>query len=777
MSRHKKDGQAAATAEPSRSFFPSLPPAPELLRCAVLVLVIALVVARPLVPGDDPGLLHPLSGPAGLLFSFLWLAAGTLWAVWQVWTGRSDWHRPGEERGGLLLEAALLVVAGTAFLGAEFTASYQHPAWLIAWEWLILVVVFGLVRRLAATAEERQHLLAAVLATGVGVAVLAVYQGAVERPRAHATGTFGHPDSLADYLTLLLPAAAGFVVAAFRRWGRSWQPALAGVCVLLLGAALWLSHSQSALLALLLVGAVLGAVFWRRLPAPNRAGVVLGLVGLTAAVILLSVSAATVLGPESLRLNLETWSATWRMIVDHPWLGVGPGNFGRYYPQYKPPASFDYPEQPYNFALEVWATCGVVALAALLAALVLFFRAARGAWRVARQEEAAAPSSPAAPRPLFVTAYVGGMLGLLLAFLARATGGSGPDIIEEAVRSSALAVIWFAALALFSNIPLTGPAFVLSLVAGVAALLLNLTVAGGIAFPSVAQSLWTVMALVVAATAKPAGEHENPSVPAARRPPLAALLGLAALGAACLAYFLLVFSPAMDTHTHLSRARLLRQEYQLAVPQAVARSLDPLKRAGIKRTVEKIVARIGQELNQADQASPGDTRPRLESAQWIVEGAEGSYRIETDPTVGQPAEQKAAAVKMLEKYANRSLEFLQQVEQLDPLGMEGPWMEFKTRVWLAGLLDRRREEYLTAAGKLLDVLMERDRVEAAGLQLELAEAWFKAKEDSKGRAHAAEAARLDEEAEQAGLAERHRLKPPQLKQLQKWLARPGAGRR
>jgi O-antigen ligase len=729
-----------------------------------MVLVIALVVARPLVPGEDPGLLDPQSGPAGLVFSFLWLAAGTLWAVWQVWTGRNDWNRPGGKRAGLLLEAALLVLAGTGFASAGFVARYQHPAWLIAWEWLLLVVVFGLVRRLADTPEERRYLLAAVLATGVCAAGLAIYRHLHPSPQqrqAHASGIFTHPNSLAGYLALLLPAAVAFAVAAFGRWGRSWQTVLAGVCVLLLGAALWFSHSQSAPLALLLVGAVLAVVFWRRLPALNRAGVVLGLVGLTAAVILLSVSAATVQGPASVRLCLEWWSATWRMIADHPWLGVGPGNFDRYYPQYMPPTSFDYPgQQPYNFALEVWATCGVAALVALLAALVLFFRGVRGAGRGTSEEAQGLQPLGLTPR---ATPYVGGMLGLLLAFLARATGSAGPQIIEEAVRSGVLAVLWFAAFALFSYIPLMRPAFVLALVAGVAALLLNLTVAGGIAFPSVAQPLCIVMALALAASD---GELKE-----ARAAPssLAPLLGLAAFGAACLTYFLLIFSPVMGTYTHLSRASFYHQEYQLAAPQAVARSLDPLKRANVKRAIEKLAAHISQELNLANQASPGDARPRLESTRWIWEGAEESYRIEMDPTAGQPPERKAAAAKMLERSAEPALAFLQQVRQLDPLGREGPELEFQFRVWLAPLLESKRQECLDAAAELLPVLLERDRLAAARLQFQLAEAWFAVKEDSKGRTHAEAAARLDAQAEQADRPAA-RLFPQQLRQVRKWLS-------
>ena len=57
----------------------------------------------------------------------------------------------------------------------------------------------------------------------------------------------------------------------------------------------------------------------------------------------------------------EYWQSTLTMIVRHPWLGVGPGNFQDYYTQFKLPAASEEIRDPHNFVLEVWATAGTFA--------------------------------------------------------------------------------------------------------------------------------------------------------------------------------------------------------------------------------------------------------------------------------------------------------------------------------------------------------------------------------------------------------------------------------
>ena len=68
-----------------------------------------------------------------------------------------------------------------------------------------------------------------------------------------------------------------------------------------------------------------------------------------------------------------------------------------------------------------------------------------------------------------------------------------PDAILSGVRS----VVWFAVFALLEGTSWRGPSRTVAISAGLAALLLNLCVSGGIAWPSVAQPLWLLAALAV----------------------------------------------------------------------------------------------------------------------------------------------------------------------------------------------------------------------------------------------------------------------------------------
>src|SRR4029077_8048320 len=82
----------------------------------------------------------------------------------------------------------------------------------------------------------------------------------------------------------------------------------------------------------------------------------------------------------TMQKRFDYWSATVRMIRDHPLLGVGPGHFGRFYQRYMKETAFQQIKDPHNFALEIWATCGIVALIALLAAFAALFWKTRGIW-------------------------------------------------------------------------------------------------------------------------------------------------------------------------------------------------------------------------------------------------------------------------------------------------------------------------------------------------------------------------------------------------------------
>src|SRR5437867_3064165 len=97
----------------------------DIVRRCFLGLVTALVVARPLVLGEDLEVLLQLYGDASsLVLTFVWLALAAGWALWRAWTGQRAWYASAVEGG-------LAAGVGLMFLSAAVSAQYKHPAWLI----------------------------------------------------------------------------------------------------------------------------------------------------------------------------------------------------------------------------------------------------------------------------------------------------------------------------------------------------------------------------------------------------------------------------------------------------------------------------------------------------------------------------------------------------------------------------------------------------------------------------------------------------------------------
>jgi O-antigen ligase len=644
--------------QPTAATTPAPAPAsrltPDLLRRLLLVLVTALLVAAPLVPGEDPGLLGPAPGAGGLTLALLWLLAAVAWAAWRLWSGDATWQ-------GGLAEAGLLLVTGLMFVSAGVVASYRHPAWLIAWQWLVLLVLFSVVRQLARAPAVRHGLLAAVLATGVTTAAYGIYQAAYELPRLQTyysgnrdmlrhdverqTGrairpddpyfaaialrvrrqavhaTFTHPESCASYLALLLPAALGFGIVAWRRRLSTWQPVLALTAAGVIAAALILTRSP---------GAVLG-----------------------------------------FRSLLDDWTATWAMIRQYPWLGVGPGNFARYFPRYMLPTAAAGTDDPRNWALDVWASAGVLALAALLAALAGVFIAVRR--RLGEAAPTGTEAEPAADSRNWEF-YVGGMVGLLLAFVLRAAAvGSSGDILIEGAAAAARSVVWFAAFGLFLSIPWSGPGVVLALAAGLVVCLLNLCFSGGIDFPSVAGPFWAVAALAVA------GPGERPL--GGR---LALFLPVPALAALFLVYLLLVFVPVTGAEVQLRQAHLAQARYH-------DRNARPTAPADVARLVQFITNR----LEQAGRDDPDSVTPRIALASWHLE-------LLRTPADGEQA-----------------LRELAQAMRLEPDGKEEQMLHFQAHLRLAQHAEAGRQQQLNDAAAALRAVVALAPSESAQLHYRL----------------------------------------------------------
>src|SRR5262249_32324510 len=155
------------------------------------------------------------------------------------------------------------------------------------------------------------------------------------------------------------------------------------------------------------------------------------------------------------------------------------------------PEGVDKFKHPHNWLLEAWAAGGLgVALALAVAFGAFFWHVGRWWSNLARRGRqppegkspgADAPGSPggmAPPGAVRWEYYIGGSLGLLLGFVLRVGALPPEDVLGEAVGAGLRAVVWFAAFALYERVRWTDAERVGALAAGVAALLLHLTLQG-----------------------------------------------------------------------------------------------------------------------------------------------------------------------------------------------------------------------------------------------------------------------------------------------------------
>lgn len=647
MARRKKKQTAAVAPLPAHPHSPSARSGPELLRRGVLALVTALIVARPLMPGEDPGLLAPGSDPSGMLLTWLWLVAAVGWAAWRLWARQGGWL-------GGLVEVCLLGVVVLVFVSGYQAARYKYPALLIGWEWVGFLVAFCLVRQLAVTAWDQRVLLAVLAATAVMISAYALYQYAVELPALRARygegleklraeldrtsimhveaddpallafaqrlqadnvyATFSHPNTLAGFLALFLPLTVGYGVAAWQHWRSDWKTWVAAGLAVLVAVALALTHSRGAVLATVLVGLPVAAWLGRSVLSRHRGRLAAGAAVMASILVLLLLlepgRAALANAVRSLGLRLDYWRATWAMIGDHPWLGVGPGNFGREYPRYMLPQAYEKVQDPHNFALELWATSGLLAAAALLMALAVFFRRVVSGVRstqysVVSTRPAAEEKSP--QYTLLPEYYIGGMVGLLIGFLPRAANLSQDEVLIEGLVAGARAVVWFAAFGLLERVEWRGPGRVVALTAGAAAFLLNLTVSGGIVYPAVATFLWVVMALAL--------NLVRPPVPVwqARRW-IELFLPLPLLAAVAVGYLVMIYYPAASSASLAQAAEADGQ--RLLAARSGAKPEPEDRRKPVRNFETFLVKQVLEPLDAAAKANPGDARLRVQLANW-----------------------------------------------------------------------------------------------------------------------------------------------------------------
>ena len=416
----------------------------DLLETALKALVVALVVARMLVPSESS-----ISG-ATLWITQLWLATPVLWSWICFRRGAGRLQIDG-------LDLALwLIVIGHLVSGLVV---YQRGGQVrlalnMVWEWIGLGCSVFMIRQLMCRDRDRNQFLYLVLLVGVVCAGLGLWQHYVwypeikrsytqqrvaldrlERAQAQAvqpsldrswqisqlrdaltqqgiplqgpqrelwenrirnsTEPFG-PHALANTLAGLLVFWGllwiGQILAAEDRggaggWGRRvmlFAVSLAFVTCLALtkGRTAWVGG---------LVAAVAWWVWQRRglrgrgtSPARPRwmlpAGVLTLLV--VGGVWLVSLDREVLSeAPKSLKYRLYYWSGTLSMLADHPAAGSGPGNFRQHYLRHKLPESSEEISDPHNLFLGIWTSGGLISLCGLLLWMGLVAHRVRAAGR------------------------------------------------------------------------------------------------------------------------------------------------------------------------------------------------------------------------------------------------------------------------------------------------------------------------------------------------------------------------------------------------------------
>jgi putative inorganic carbon (hco3(-)) transporter len=206
-------------------------------------------------------------------------------------------------------------------------------------------------------------------------------------------GIFGHPNALGGFLALAIPSMVALAASE-----RLWWRRLSG-CLLVIGAmaGLVLTYSRGAWLGtgvgLLILLPVLKRGFRLILGAVLLGPVLVGMVTSAGAVLARLDSIAAAGSDPALMIRLEIWGMAFRLVAEHPLLGVGLGNFQAAYGRLMVPDlplltyPLELPEHAHNLFLNLAVEVGLVGVSAFAWLLAVAFLRVRqikrfADWRV-----------------------------------------------------------------------------------------------------------------------------------------------------------------------------------------------------------------------------------------------------------------------------------------------------------------------------------------------------------------------------------------------------------
>jgi len=285
---------------------------------------------------------------------------------------------------------------------ANFSRSYDPAGTRQAiWRLAMLLGYFGLAHELLRGPRRQAAALVGLMLLGSSLAVVGMIQKfagterllgirEVDAPDL-AFGPFVNRNHAAGFLELLFPLPLALIVGrgvARERWG------ICAFLALVMGTALVLTGSRGGLLVL---GAELMVLplLWGRMEAKegrNRrfralmtatvgVGIALGVLWIGAEPIVsrwTPIEGITAVSADPLNRPM-IWRATWEMIRDHVWWGVGLGAYGIAYTRYDRSAGLARVEQAHNEYLQLVAELGVWGIGVMVGVALALRRTLRRA--------------------------------------------------------------------------------------------------------------------------------------------------------------------------------------------------------------------------------------------------------------------------------------------------------------------------------------------------------------------------------------------------------------
>jgi len=338
---------------------------------------------------------YSLSVSAVLIFSFV------LWFVCSFCSGRFSYRVTGIEIGlGILCLGA--IIAG--FVAADKRLAITDIAVFLAPPLMALLLVQIL---------DSQQKIALVLAVIAALGVVSAYQCAEQffvsnqltieqyeqepemmlEPLGIEPGTFQQflfehrlysrgvrgffttRNSAGSFALMALFAAIVLFAEKFKRFKsdpsvRLYLFACAGIAAIIL-CSLVLTRSKGAFVGLFCAAVVfaIARLFGDLLKAHRKAILIACLllcIGGTGVVASYGLRHGRLPGGGSMLVRWQYWHASAKIYADSPLTGVGPGNFGHFYPHHKPAAALESVADPHNFPLSILIQYGPVGLVGFL---------------------------------------------------------------------------------------------------------------------------------------------------------------------------------------------------------------------------------------------------------------------------------------------------------------------------------------------------------------------------------------------------------------------------